>query len=92
MDQGQENLLTIAKGKCPSCEARGRMAAVEYSYDHPEHYDGVSEHVCLRCRARYGRWTGRRLTGGATEPRLGEERPEIIAEEQARHCPGTQPR
>lgn len=39
---------------CPKCE--GMMVGVEYSYDDPYHYDGISEYECTKCHARYGRW------------------------------------
>lgn len=44
---------------------------IEYAYDHPERYDGVSEFFCPGCQLRIGRWSGRVLTGDMVEPRLG---------------------
>lgn len=82
----------LSDGFCRRCDEKVQPFAIEYSYDSPEHYDGISEFQCPRCRRREGRWTGRVLTGGGTEPRLGEERDEVIAEEQYRHSTGTQPR
>ena len=52
---------------CPDCGAA--MIDVEYGYDHPEHWDGISEHYCLVCLLRLGRFTGKRLTKGQYEPR-----------------------
>lgn len=46
---------------------------VEYPYDHPAHYDGVSEHQCLRCGNRYGRWSGRKLNDNEVEQPFGGE-------------------
>ena len=82
----------LADGYCARCDATVMVAGVEYAYDHPEHYDGVSEWCCLKCGRREGRWTGVVLTGGASEPRYGEEREETIRDEQDRFPTGTQPR
>lgn len=82
----------LADGYCRRCDRTVMPFAIEYSYDSPEHYDGVSEYQCPRCGRREGRWTGAVLTGGASEPRLGEEREHKIAEEQSRYPLGSQPR
>lgn len=37
---------------------------IEYTYDHPAHYDGVSEWKCTVCNARFSRWTGKQLGEG----------------------------
>jgi len=50
------------------------MIDVEYPYDSPDHYDGVSEHQCLKCLLRIGRWSGKRLGAEETEPVFGEKR------------------
>lgn len=47
--------------ECPICEAT--MIGVEYSYDSPEHYDGISEYYCMKCKIRRGRWSGKILKG-----------------------------
>ena len=52
------------------CDER-HLIGVEYPYDHPDRYDGVSEWRCLACGKRVGRWTGRELVGEETEPRHG---------------------
>jgi len=44
---------------------------IEYSYNHKEHYDGISEWKCRKCHTRYGRWTGRILKDGESEKRYG---------------------
>jgi len=36
---------------------------VEYPYDHPAHYDGVSEWNCTACGGRIGRFTSKILHG-----------------------------
>lgn len=56
---------------CPDCG--GEMIAVEYGYGHPHRYDGVSEYACTTrgCGARFGRWSGKRLADGESEPRYG---------------------
>lgn len=82
----------LEDGYCARCDQTVMPIGVQYSYDSPEHYDGVSEWNCPRCGRREGRWTGRVLTGGASEPRFGEERSETIEEEQARFPVGSQPR
>ena len=64
----------LADGYCRRCDKTVMPIGVEYSWDHPEHYDGVSEWRCGECGWREGRWTGSILTEGASEPRLGEER------------------
>lgn len=74
----------LADGYCRRCDRTVMPIGVEYEYGHPERYDGVSEWRCPRCERREGRWTGKVLTDGASEPRLGEERDEVIAEEDYR--------
>lgn len=75
--------LAIA-GKCPACDTQlayardgqiyYRTIGVEYGYDHPARYDGVSEWRCPDCGYREGRWTGRTLGDGEYEPRYGGAR------------------
>lgn len=48
-----------------------RAIGVQYSYDSPEHYDGVSEWRCPDCKLRIGRWSGKRLADGEPELRFG---------------------
>jgi len=59
--------------KCPHC-GHSIYIGVEYAYDHPDHYDGLSELVCAQCGTRYGRWSGRKLKDGESEKRWGGER------------------
>lgn len=33
------------------------LVGVEFPYDHPEHYDGVSQWMCPSCGTRWNRWT-----------------------------------
>jgi hypothetical protein len=33
-----------------------RLVGVEYSYDHPKHYDGVSEWMCPDCKHSWPRF------------------------------------
>jgi hypothetical protein len=56
---------------CPRCQTE--LWDLEYEHDHPEHYDGTSEHTCPKpeCGYRVGRWTGRVLEAGEFEPRKG---------------------
>lgn len=54
---------------CP--KGHKRIILVEYSWDSPDHYDGISEIHCRTCKKRYGRWSGKVLKKGETEPRFG---------------------
>lgn len=47
----------------PICEKCGGnyIIQVEYPPEHPEHYDGISETVCMTCARRVGRWSGKEL-------------------------------
>ena len=56
--------------KCPDCH--NIMIGIEYSHDHPEHYDGISEWQCPNCKLRLGRWTNKRLRDGEIEHRMGK--------------------
>lgn len=86
----------LADGYCARCDRTVLAIGVVYEDDHPEaSKDGVcvvSEWNCPRCARREGRWTGRVLTGGASEPLNGEENEAKIADEQARFPSGSQPR
>jgi hypothetical protein len=48
-----------------------RTIGVEYGYNHPARYDGVSEWNCPDCGYREGRWSGKALADGEYEPRWG---------------------
>ena len=50
----------IDETKCQKCKSE-KIIFVEYSWDHPEHYDGTSEIECLDCGTRFGRWSGKEL-------------------------------
>lgn len=56
--------------KCGICKSEN-IELIEYAWDHPEHYDGVSEVVCRDCGVRIGRWSGRVLKDGEFEKRYG---------------------
>jgi hypothetical protein len=58
--------------KCKRCGS-DNIIMVEYNHDEPEHYDGVSENMCLNCGARFGRWTGKELKEGEVEKRYGRK-------------------
>lgn len=78
--EGRSGVLAHAP-TCPHCAAQlndedegrvySRVVGVEYPYGHPDRYDGVSEWLCPDCGVREGRWTGRVLGDGDTEPRHG---------------------
>jgi hypothetical protein len=84
----------LADGYCARCDKTVMPLGVIYPTDHPEAADPgvVSEWQCLECGRREGRWSGRVLTGGSSEPLLGEEDEARIAAEQARFPIGSQPR
>ena len=50
------------------------VIGVEYAYDTPEYYDGVSEWLCAVCGIRVGRWTRRTLKENEVEPVFGSGR------------------
>lgn len=50
---------------CPVCKSAIEHG-VEYHYNHPGHYDGVSEWRCVNGH-RWGRWTGNVLEKGDWE-------------------------
>jgi Zn ribbon nucleic-acid-binding protein len=56
---------------CPKCGRTDAHIMVEYGYDSPERYDGISEVTCQACGYREGRWTGKELKEGYIEPRFG---------------------
>jgi len=56
--------------KCRKCESEN-FIMIEYSYNHPEYYDGISELRCQKCETRYGRWSGKILKDGECEKRFG---------------------
>lgn len=59
----------MKKGKCKKCGS-GNIVMVEYSWDNPEHYDGISEIDCQDCGVRFGRWSGKELKEGEVEKRF----------------------
>lgn len=50
------------------------MTAVEYPWDDPNHYDGISEYRCMNCGYRKGRWSGRELKENESEPIFGKQK------------------
>jgi hypothetical protein len=50
------------------------VIGVQYAWDDPNHYDGVSEWRCPHCGYREGRWSGRALGPNETEPPFGRSR------------------
>ncbi len=61
----------MTEQECPACSFVGLMHAIEYAYTDPNRYDGISEWRCPDCGTRIGRWTGRVLTEGMSEPPFG---------------------
>jgi hypothetical protein len=64
-------------GSCVACEKEidpRRIIGVEYAHGSENRYDGVSEWICPECGRREGRWTGRVLRDGESEPPHGKQR------------------
>lgn len=66
-------------GECTAhCCKNGKLGpfyhtiGIEYYYDSPERYDGVSEWLCPFCNYREGRWTGKKLEDNQIESRFGQ--------------------
>jgi len=57
--------------KCKKCGSEN-VIKVEYPHDNPNHYDGISEIACLKCKARFGRWSGKELADGEFERKYGK--------------------
>lgn len=58
---------------CKKCGSKN-IFGLEYAPGHPDRYDGISEIVCKDCNARFGRWSGKELIEGETEPRFGQKK------------------
>jgi hypothetical protein len=56
---------------CKKCGSKN-IVMVEYSWDSPEYYDGISEVKCNDCGVRIGVWSGKELAEGEVEKRLGK--------------------
>lgn len=56
------------ENKCRKCDSAD-IVFVEYEEIHPDHYDGISEVMCKKCGARFGRWSNKELAKGETEKR-----------------------
>jgi len=56
---------------CAACGGTDLMAC-QYTYDHPHHYDGISEYHCA-CGARTGRWSKKILKEGESERPFGRD-------------------
>ncbi len=67
----QEDKVTVYCANCKNTDP-AKVVAIEYPYDSPHHYDGVSEYRCHLCNARTGRWTGRILLEDEPEKPLGQ--------------------
>lgn len=57
--------------QCKKCQSTN-IIMIEYSYDSPFHYDGVSEYMCRGCGQRVGRWSGKILEANEAEFPLGQ--------------------
>lgn len=63
-------IAKYSRPKCAACGNQEGLTAQEYSYDHPMHYDGVSEYHCP-CGVRTGRWSNRILQPSEAERPFG---------------------
>jgi len=54
---------------CPCPEEN--ILLIQYGHDSTEHYDGISEITCTKCKKRVGRWSGRVLKDNEIENRFG---------------------
>ncbi len=66
-----DNVKTMEMA-CPQCGKQ--LTGVEYAYNDPDYYDGVSEWACFPCGYHRGRWSGRLLGDGEKEPLYGRKR------------------
>jgi hypothetical protein len=64
------NIKFMPKEKCKKCGSKN-IVMVEYPNDNPEHYDGISEIMCINCHTRFGRWSAKELAQGEIEKRYG---------------------
>ena len=64
------SIFTMNNNVCKKCHSDS-VVYVEYSAEHPEYYDGISEINCLKCGARFGRWSGKELATGESEKKCG---------------------
>ena len=55
--------------KCPNSEDH-KIIMIEYTWDNPQHYDGVSEVMCQTEKKRFGRWCLQELKDGERENRF----------------------
>lgn len=55
---------------CPENPAH-EVILVEYAWNEPDYYDGVSEIQCQVSNKRFGRWTKKELGRGESEPPYG---------------------
>ena len=62
---------------CRKCKSKN-IVLIEYGHDQPEHYDGISEVKCLKCGARFGRWSNKELGPIEFEKRYGGDKNSTI--------------
>lgn len=65
-------MTNLEKQTCPKCKSTDPIM-VEYGYLNPNHYDGISELLCKKCKTRWGRWSGKILKDGEWEGKWGEK-------------------
>lgn len=57
----------MSNNPCPRCDNE-QLTGIEYSYEHPCRYDGISEWWCQKCTYRIGRWSEKVLGAFEHEP------------------------
>jgi len=56
------------------CKCGSDQIMIEYAWNSPNYYDGISEYRCLdpKCGIRVGRWSGKELKEGEEEKKYGK--------------------
>lgn len=70
VDNVQVGLATYEGPICAACGSTADLIGCEYTYDHPNYYDGISQYNCS-CGASTGRWTGKILQPDESERPFG---------------------
>lgn len=71
----QDNLITRddQQNFIANCCDSPNVLMIQYGYDCPEEYDGISEYTCQTCNYRQGRWSGKSLVGEQYENKYGRK-------------------
>lgn len=55
-----------------TCCENPKLITIEYHWESPNHYDGISEYACENCKYRQGRWSEKELKEGEEETVYGK--------------------